>query len=351
MTITPNVLLMIIAVIAVILVMLIIYISYKRYEQKKLFAVRDAYMVQHQSFWYRYLVNDEPFERDAIPKKKGHFLAVEQILLSYIDNVSNETIHAKVTDFAKRYMFNYYKHLLNERKWSRRMNALFRIEDFELDTLLPQCIDMYKKSSTSREERYTLMAIFAHFSPQTFYDELFKHARAAQFSEFEYRRIYVAMTKQQLLEIVERLEELPTPAARYALIDTLGALQDFDYVHELEQLLTDGDSEVRIRALKSLYQLNWINNLSLYTPFVTSAIWEERLMLAKVLQHVPLEHSERLLLTLIEDANWWVRKQAAETIIHHRQGADVLRRTIATTEDRFAKEVAQEVLTKAGVAV
>lgn len=71
-------------------------------------------------------------------------------------------------------------------------------------------------------------------------------------------------------------------------------------------------------------------------------------MLAKILQHVPLEYSESMLLTLIEDTNWWVRKQAAETIVVHRRGEDVLRKTIATTTDRFAKEVAQQVLLKAG---
>ncbi|MEE1131494.1 MAG: HEAT repeat domain-containing protein [Caryophanon sp.] len=347
MTLSPKILLIITACIAALLVVIIAYIGYKRFKQQRVFAARDAYIKRYETTWYRYLVLHEPFDDAAIPKTKGAFLAVEQLLLSYVDNVSDARIEAKISDFAKRYLYNYYRHMLAQHKWSRRMNALYRIDDFQMDTLLAPCIALYDKKSTTREERYTLMAIFANYAPQTFAHYLY--TKRSDFSEFEYRRIYVTLSKAQLLDLVQNIERLPTASAQYALIDTLGAMKDLQYVEQLTLLLQEDDAELRIRVLKSLYELSWIEDVSLYEPFVQSAIWEERLMVAKILKYVPLLYSENMLLTLLEDANWWVRQQAAETMMRYEEGADVLKCNMVTTTDRFAKDMAQQVLTKAGV--
>lgn len=346
MTLSPKVLLLIIACIAALLVILIVYIAYKRFTQQRLFATRDAYMERYELCWYRYLVENEPFDDAIIPKTKGAFLAVEQLLLAYVDNVADAQIQQKISDFAQRYLSNYYRHMLAQHKWSRRMNALYRIHDFQLHSLLAPCIALYDKKATTREERYVLMAIFAKYARETFEQHLFTKCYA--FSEFEYRRIYVTLPKAQLLDLVTNIERLPTASAQYALIDTLGAMKDLQYVEQLTLLLGAEDAELRIRVLKNLHALSWIDDMTLYEPFVHSVIWEERLMVAKILQHVPLAYSEGMLSVLLEDENWWVRQQAAETMM---RDPNVLKRNMETTTDRFAKDIAQQVLTKAGVVI
>ncbi|RKJ24381.1 HEAT repeat domain-containing protein, partial [Butyricicoccus sp. 1XD8-22] len=54
--------------------------------------------------------------------------------------------------------------------------------------------------------------------------------------------------------------------------------------------------------------------LDRYIPFVSSDIWEERLMAAKLLQNVPLKGSLSYLEKLLEDESWLVRTQAAQAI-------------------------------------
>ncbi|OCS82828.1 HEAT repeat domain-containing protein [Caryophanon tenue] len=344
MSVSITVLVNIIGLLVFLLVLLMGYVLYKRSQQNRVLAEKEAYMAQYEQQWYNYLVLNEPFDKALVPKEKGEFVAVEEILLAYVDHVSNTYIHEKITYFAKKYLYNYYGKMMTVRKWSYRMNAIVRIVDFQIDTLLPKCVDYYEKNPT-QEERYILLQAIALFDPHYFTERLFTNNEVT-FSEFEYRRIFTMIEPTLLLEIAERYEELPQKIKQYALIDTLGVVKDFAYMPILERALTSHDIELRIRALKGLNNFNWVSDVSIYIPFSRSAIWEERLMLAKILRYVPLSHSKSLLRVLIQDRNWWVRKQAAETIALQKGGGAFLEDLALHSEDAFTKDIAQEMLAK-----
>lgn len=342
MSLSIQVMLSFIAVLLCLLSVLMLYIIMKRQQQEKVFEIKRHYIELQRNVWYRYLVLDEPMSPDLIPHNKGQYLAVEEVFLAYIDNVSNEQVQLKITDFAKRYLFKYYAEGLQKKKWSYRMNALFRIADFRIDTMLPQCKTLFEKD-ISKEENYILLTIFSLFATDLFQEALFRK-EINTFSEFEYRRIFSTVPNETIAALAQKFDDMPTKEMRYAFVDFLGQSQNIQLLTVLEQHLNSYDSELRIRTLKSIYALNWVENIELYEPFLRSAIWEERLMLGKILQHFPLAYGEVMLRQLMQDQNWWVRKQAAETIASHKDGGKIFAQLIETTEDRYAKELAQEML-------
>ena len=147
---------------------------------------------------------------------------------------------------------------------------------------------------------------------------------------------------EQLIEKMENLQE----SAQYALIDTIAVKGGMAVIEDLEKILVNENSEIRIRGLKGLERIGVIQHLETYIPFINSPIWEERLMVAKLFKHVPLTYTYVYLETLLQDSNWWVRSQAANTMIEDPNGRQKLKEFIETTTDQYAIDMANEVLGK-----
>jgi HEAT repeat protein len=114
----------------------------------------------------------------------------------------------------------------------------------------------------------------------------------------------------------------------------------------LENNLSHDDTEIRIRSLKAINEMGMITDLDRYKVFLDSPVWEERLMLAKLLGAFPLEQVYPYLEELLQDENWWVRSQSARTIVNSKDGMSRLEMFIATAQDQYAIEMAQEVLVR-----
>ncbi|MFK5709659.1 response regulator [Lysinibacillus boronitolerans] len=110
-----------------------------------------------------------------------------------------------------------------------------------------------------------------------------------------------------------------------------------------KKLLHHDTPEINIRALKGLYEIGIIDEMDSFVPFVTSEMWEARLMVAKIFKHVPLTYTYSYLEQLLQDENWWVRSQAAKTIVEDRQGIAKLQQFIESSNDQYAIEMAQEI--------
>lgn len=114
----------------------------------------------------------------------------------------------------------------------------------------------------------------------------------------------------------------------------------------MESCLHNDDAEIRIRTLKAIFEIGIITDLDKYLPFITSQIWEERLMMAKLLGALPISITSSYLQELLEDENWWVRTQAAKSIGRNKDGKIVLQSYINSSNDRYAIEMANQVLGK-----
>jgi len=336
-----QLLLYIIAILLLFCGVVMIYLIYqRRYEERKK-HVMEKYIQNTKILWQEYFLEDDRFTVTLIPKNKIQILAVEHIFLSYLRNISNPIIQQKIYTFAQMYLKEYYQNELKSRNWSKKMNAMYRIADFRIKELISTCeVSIKRKHSI---EVFQLFKIYSILEKEKFIQEIWLYNDS--FSQSEYKKLFSYLEVEMLQRLMEKMERLQQ-AAQYALIDTIAAKGSMDVIEGLEDLLASEDTEIRIRTLRGLERIGIIRDLETYIPFVNSSIWEERLMVAKLFRYAPLTYTAEHLEKLLQDSNWWVRSQAASTLIEDPRGYQRLKEFIATTNDQYAIDMANEVLGK-----
>ncbi|WP_342514384.1 HEAT repeat domain-containing protein [Sporosarcina sp. FSL K6-1522] len=344
MTLTIELLLRLIFVLIIGLATFTCYLIFKRMLEVSGLRKKEAYIREKQMLWYRYFRDEEPFQTSLIPKNKFEVQAVEELFLSYINNLFTPAILEKVKLFSNQYLQQHFLGLLRSRKWGERINSMERIVDFHIDSLVEECEKM-DGEKLSREEHFQLLKIYAVLKEEQFVDKLL--TLPVLFSEYEYKKLLISVDEEILRGLLNRIEEFPD-TCKFVMIDILGIKRNMDDLSFLESQLEHNNDEIRIRALKAIYELGVIIDPEKYVHFNVSPIWEERLMHAKLLGNLPITYSLPYLEVLLEDESWWVRSQAAKTIGKDKQGAEILQSFIETASDQFAIDMANEVLWEGG---
>lgn len=155
-------------------------------------------------------------------------------------------------------------------------------------------------------------------------------------------------------------EEAAVPAARYLLarpklgsrelratLDAIGRAM----VRELGgAVVAQGDHEdpeVRAAALRALGRLHVLppRACALIMNRLADPVGFVRVQATRALGMVRPETAERLCVGLLCDASWWVRKAAAEVLVSlGPAGTDALVAAAASNEDRYARDMAAQVL-------
>jgi hypothetical protein len=335
-------LLTVIALLLIVLCGFMLYIFYQRQSEVYFNKSRDAYIRDYSQLWYEYLFNNEIFSVVLIPRGKPQVEAIEDIFTSYLKNITNEEMRRKMKDFSNLYVKKFYEKDLMSKRWSIRMNALYRIAELQLDELLGACKNL-EKTDYSKEEFFQLLKIYSLFQPELFIQKL--KVPNAKYSESEYRRLFVLLEEDIFMRFFDDFTSWPA-SIQFAVIDTAAAKKNMKYIDKLEELLTNDNAELKIRALKGLFEIGVIENIDPYIPFVTSDLWEVRLMVGKIFKYVPLSYTYPYLKQLLQDDNWWVRSQAAKTIAEDREGIEKLKEFISDSQDQYAVEMAQDLITR-----
>ncbi|GIN84728.1 hypothetical protein J6TS2_11140 [Heyndrickxia sporothermodurans] len=326
------------------LIFLLIYIVWKRVQETKMKAKMKQYIKVHKDEWYLYLIEEKNISEKLIPNNMGEQKAIEEILVRYTKNILSHTVITKISNYVEENMEDYYRKKLKSRKWSTRMNVLYKIIDFQMHFLIKDVLEMLNSNKKySKEEYLQMYKILSHFR----YENFIEHILNPKFliGEFEYKQLLFDMDPNDFGLFVQKYEELPD-TLKYIIIDIIGIKNNIEYIQFLESKLADPQLEVRIRTLKSINRIGAITDINLYIPFIQSNYWEERLMVAKLLIHVPLAESKDHLKELLQDSSWWVRSEAAQTLRNHKMGKQVLESIIISSEDRYAVDMAKEVLGK-----
>ncbi|MFJ7668362.1 HEAT repeat domain-containing protein [Lysinibacillus sp. NPDC097195] len=335
-------LLAMIVLLLTVLSVFMLYIFYQRQREVLFNKSRDHYLKDYSQLWYDYFFNKEIFSVVLIPRGKPQVRAIEMIFSSYLKNVTNEEMRWKMRDFANIYLKQFYEKELMSRRWSIRMNALYRIAEFQIEELLGAC-QRLEETNYSKEEFFQLLKIYSIFQPELFMQKI--KMPNATYAESEYRRLFVLLEEDVFLQFFDDFTSWPANI-QFAVIDTAGAKRNMKYIEKLEQLLMNDSDEIKIRALKGLFEIGVIENIDPYLPFVTSNLWEVRLMVGKIFKYVPLAYTYPYLKQLLQDENWWVRNQAAKTIAEDRDGIEKLKEFISSSQDTYALEMAQEIITR-----
>ncbi|KOS63867.1 HEAT repeat domain-containing protein [Lysinibacillus sp. FJAT-14222] len=329
-------------VLLVVLFLFTIYILVQRKREIRFAEARDTFLQNSAQHWYNYLINDEIFSIVLVPRGRAQVAAIEIIFSSYLKNIINEKVEHKIKEFSNLYLKEFYEKDLSSKRWSIRMNALYRIADLQIEALLDTC-QQFEKTKISEEEYFQLLKIYSIFQPELFIEKI--KESSVNYSESEYRRLFVLLEDDVFIRLFEDFDSW-TKNIQFAAIDTAAVKRNMQYIDQLKQLLTHEIPEIQIRALKGLYEIGVIDEIDPYVPFVTSDMWEVRLMVAKIFNHVPLNYSYTYLEQLLQDENWWVRSQAAKTIVENREGIAKLQQFMESSNDQYAIEMAQETVVR-----
>ncbi|SER44139.1 hypothetical protein SAMN04487944_104133 [Gracilibacillus ureilyticus] len=331
-----------IVVMCSLLLILTCYVVIQRLINKRARLLINNYITKHADDWYDYLINEIDNEDLIKPAYAQDFAAIEEILGKYKKNVTSNRLSLRISMFANDYMSHYYCKRLHHSRWSIRLNAIYRVLDFQIDSLTSTVIEMMDSGRKYTDQEYFhMLKIVVNFQPEKA-KEIFMRP-PIKLGEFEYRQLLLllhAETKDKLLLL---FDNLPEPC-QYALIKVIAEKNDRNKITFLEELIADKDKEMRIRALKAISVLGTISDVNRYLPIMDSKHWEERLMLAKILNYIPVEQSSQPLKRLMQDREWWVRYQAAKSLVNSARGKLILKEFIKETDDLYAKEMANNVI-------
>ncbi|MEG0261144.1 MAG: HEAT repeat domain-containing protein, partial [Lysinibacillus sp.] len=223
-------------------------------------------------------------------------------------------------------------------------STLYKMRDYQMSFLLPNVEEMLQKpKSLDIDEYVIILKILSVYNRDLFLAHLFEPK--LPLGEFEYIKLIHQLDESYFDMLLEQFDELPINLS-IAFIVVIGyqAKSDSKDIMFLEELLSSSNSELRVRALKSLTKIGAFHDFGKYKEFVQSEVWEERLMFAKMLVNVQEPIARPYLEKLIEDDTWWVRKQAATTLSNIKNGAQSLEHIIKFSNDRYAVDMAKELL-------
>lgn len=323
------------------LISLYAYLIRKRIKEVARQSKKKNYVLKKQADWHQYLVNNSYFSHTLIPKKEYEIQGVEEIFLAYVHNFNDSSVQEKIKHFCNEYLSTRYQYLLKSKSLSNRLIALYRIADFRINSLLEDCKKLESHNLTN-EERFQILRIYALFDSNIFIEKLLA---SKGLSDYELKKLLLNSDDWIIEELIKQHSNLDLNK-QYSLIDTIGLKRNIDFLPYLESLLDHEDVELRIRCLKAIYEIGIVKDINRYIPFVHSPNWEERLMAGKLFMYAPLTLTRPYIEKLLHDHSWWVRNQAAKTIRNAKGGKEILENIILIDNDRYAVDIAKEVLNK-----
>lgn len=329
----------------VIIFLILCYLIIRRRFEERMERKIKQYIKTTEEQWYNFLLYGVGMN-DLKQLKFTKYIraAIDKIFVSYVTTISNAEVKANISKYATLNLQVYYKKMLKSKDWATRVNGLRRTILFDLQFLAPIIEENLKKDKVQTMDEYLLvLQITATSNPNLFLAHLY--SPRLSMSEYEYKVVLSRTDEKYTKQFIENFDELPMKM-KLSLLDYLGMTSSVDENHLkfFESLLTSDNKEIRIRALKAISAFGMVTSFNRYRHFLQSSEWEERLMLAKVVRLIDGQEASQILEQLICDSHWNVRKQAALTLKGLKNGRVKLQSIVDENKDRFAAEIAREVL-------
>ena len=246
---------------------------------------------------------------------------------------------------------------LESNRMTDRMEALDGMSKARLPTALPLVVGLM----TSPEPVVRLMATRA--AARTL-SEWFGPGRAEAFQAFAEALPRAdlpagAMAETLLLAednasgVVARLLAGPDPPPRVlrATLDAVGRLRLMEFAYEAAVWINHSDPEVRAAALRALGRLGRVPMRA--RDAVVIALMDDaefvRVQAARAAAFVPARIAVTALYQALGDWSWWVRRAAAESMLHRgKWGMAALKKAARSHTDGFARDMAAQVMSDAG---
>jgi hypothetical protein len=313
--------------------------------KRKLAAKEQAIVEQYQALtdvFSSYMMDpsDDRFIQE-IRSNPHQIVVLERLLNGYV-SVTKGGVHSPlVAKLSEEFLAAHYAKQLKRKNWAMRMNTLYFIEDFHMESLKPLLKEKLGRSSELDQETQQLLRTLASLDEPETLSVLAQYPHAPV-------RLYIDVLKR--LEEPTRLQELdaalrdeiPNKARKHAAISYIGMAGLTAFLPRIEEELKAQEGELRIQALKAILNLQYLSDPSLLLPFFGSASWPERMYASRIAGRLQLSRFKEALSGLLGDSVWWVRYSAAEALVQFSDGDILLAHLSANHPDRYARDMADQ---------
>ncbi len=321
----------------IILFLIFLYLVMKKIRETKKRESIEAYKEELQLPLFHFL--REGVEEVEVGRDPLQVRALIELMAGFSQTFASEDILMRIRLFAEDHFDGEIKKHLRHRRWSMRMNGLYWIEDFGMRTMKTELDRVYQSRKLTKQEEIQILKIHIKNGSLDVM-KAFMHPKH-EFTEFEYSLLFQALENEDFEGLMEVAGELPE-VMHHSLIDSIGMRQNPRYAGFLEEKLGSASSEIRIRALKAIVAMEHYLPPDLLAEHLESESWQERLMAIKVCEYVRNPELTGLLISLMRDASFYVRSQAAQAIMRLERGQEILKEMAVSEEDLYARDMAEQ---------
>jgi hypothetical protein len=264
---------------------------------------------------------DDAFIQE-IRKASHREIVLERLLNGYVSVTKDSTTSPLVAKLSEDFLTERYSKQLSRKSWAIRMNTMYFIEDFHMQSLTPLLKEKLLNISRLDQETQQLIRTLASLNETAVFSVL------AQFPETSVRSyidVFKRLKKPECLKEIDAAlrDETDNKTLKHAAISYIGMSGLTTFLPQIENELKNQDGEIRIQALKSIFHLQYITDPSLLTPFFHSPSWQERMFASRIVGKLQLSRFKEVLSELLGDSQWWVRYSSAEALTQFSDG-DIL---------------------------
>ncbi|WP_175990325.1 HEAT repeat domain-containing protein [Bacillus sp. Marseille-Q1617] len=289
---------------------------------------------------------DEANEESLSFRSQLEVKAFIELTAGFAKVLGGYTINERIRVFAETHFESYIYSRLTHRRWSMRMNALYWIEEFDMKNMFVHLDRLFASKKLTKSEEIQLLKIYILNENHNILEKMISPRHAL--TEFDYSLLFKSLNGRQLDRFIQMFDELPMEI-RYALVDSIGLRGRQADSLFLESLLDNQAGEIRIRALKAIVEMEHFLAPSKLTQHLLSSSWQERLMAIKACEYIRSPELVQYLEDLMSDSSFYVRSQAAQSLLRLASGKEVLSEIAASAEDAFARDMAAQWLERGAV--
>ncbi|WP_226579763.1 HEAT repeat domain-containing protein [Halobacillus litoralis] len=303
------------------------------------------HLIRLEADYWAFLFYDKQDEPELPSNPSERVQVIERILNKVVDEVKGDVETTRVQEAAHKYLSNPYKKYLHQGSWSQRVNTLYYLEDFQMADLKEEVYHHFLRLENIDEEYRQTLRVLASFRDERMIRVLLNQndlpQRLVKQMLYRFPKDFI----YQMIQIINDEAGRVPYNVHIGLITFCGEKGDSDYLDFVETRLHFPSKELRLKALKSLTEMCACSDLSLLEKYYHSPLWEERMYAAKLAGILKISQAKDILLTLAGDGEWWVRYAACEALRRLPDGQEILSATADQHEDRFARDMAQQLLT------
>ncbi|CAM3783221.1 HEAT repeat domain-containing protein [Mesobacillus thioparans] len=325
-----------------ILMFLLIYLVARKASENRLREKVEEYKGQMNDKVLHSVLTGE-FLRSLQADTKAKKLAIEELLSRYSDILEGTEEKKNLNLLAESMLGGDYRRALSSYRWSTRMNALFHIEAFQMESLKEDIQVMLKRNRVTKKEKIKGLSFLAQIQHKEIYKFVTEDYK--DLSYLEYRNILSRLDEKGLEHFMLGYHSCQLQL-KFAIIDLVGWKKNLAYLNFVESIFSNSNGEERVRALKALASIGHTRNEDNFIPLMSSPNWEERMLAARLAGEMKCDKAIQELVRLLQDPSWWVRSQAGQSITRFPEGKKILHQVIESSSDPFAKDMAWEWMNK-----